>query len=367
MQVDLAREGDDAEILRILRENPVEGAIQVALEREPSSFLAGAVQGDLHQVVVARDESSGRLMGMGSRSVLVAYVNGRETRLGYLSQLRLDRGHRGRTRLIAAGYARLRDLHRADSTPFSITTIVQDNRPARRLLECGLKGLPTYRALEPILTLTLPLTRRRKARPSGVTLERGSARNLGEIAECLQRNGRRHQFAPRWTEDDLLSPARSRGLRPEDFRLARREGKVIGCLARWDQTGFKQTVVRGYEPGLGLLRPLLNLAAPWLRRPRLPPAGEQVRHAFVSHIAVDCDDPEVFLTLLADVYRDSIGGPFDYLILALARRHPLADAVKCVLPHREYVSILYLVHWEDSAAAAGELDGRVPHVEAAIL
>ncbi len=96
MQFDVGRRADDAELRRLLRENPVDGSIRVTLEREPDSFLAAGIEGDTHQVVVARDSGTGRLLGMGTRSVNNAYINGQRERLGYLSQLRLDRDHCGR-------------------------------------------------------------------------------------------------------------------------------------------------------------------------------------------------------------------------------------------------------------------------------
>ena len=69
----------------------MDGRIRIALEREPDSFLAATIEGEIHQVIAVRDRASGRLLGMGSRSVSDAWVNGRRTRLGYLSQLRVTR------------------------------------------------------------------------------------------------------------------------------------------------------------------------------------------------------------------------------------------------------------------------------------
>ena len=346
----------------------MEGRIRITLEREPDSFLAAAIEGDIHQVIVARDEASGRLMGMGSRSELDAYLNGRRARLGYLSQLRTDRRLRGRPRSLKAGYAKLRELHNDGAAPFYVTTIIKDNLPARRILEAGIEGLPVYRPLESFVTLVLPVARRcRNPPPPDITVDRGGAADLGEIADCLQRCSQRYQFAPCWSRETLTSSERTRDLRLEDFYLARRDRRVVGCLARWDQRGFKQSVVQGYARSLGLLSPVINLARPWLAAPRLPRPGEQLRSAFVSHVAVDDDDPDLLVALLAAAYNDAVGGPLDCLLLGFARRNPLLRAVEASFQHRQYVSILYVVHWEDGAAAVDALDGRIPHLEAAIL
>ncbi len=367
MRFEVARAEDDADLLNLLRENPMAGEIQVTLEREPSIFLAARIEGENHQIVVARDESSGQILGMGSRSVRTACVNGHPLRLGYLSQLRTASSLRGRRQLLTSGYALVRQLHEDGQAPFYFTTIVADNRPARRLLEAGLEGLPRYRSLEPFVTLILPVTRKHGPVGTGLTLQRGDECNLQEIVDCLQRNARRHQFASYWRAEDLLSRERTRGLRLNDLFLARRDETVVGCIALWDQSECKQTVVRGYSRRLRILRPLLNLSAPWIGRPKLPPLGVALRNAFISHVAIDEDEPEVLLELLTAAYNESVEHRYDYLMLGFAERNPLAAAVKQAFPYREYVSILYVVHWEDGAEAASAVDDRMPHPEVATL
>jgi hypothetical protein len=366
LRFDLAQPSDDAELRRLLRETPMEGRIRIALTREPDCFLAATIEGGIHQVIVARDRASDRLLGMGSRSVSDAWINGVRARLGYLSQLRVHPTARGRPTTIKTGYAKLKELHRDGATPFYVTTIIEDNLPARRLLEAGIQGLPIYRPLSSLVTLVLPVTGKRRA-ASGPSASRCGPGDLEEIVECLQRYGARYQFAPHWTRDGLVSPERTRGLRTEDFYGARSAGRLVGCLARWDQRAFKQSVVVGYDRTLGLLRPWINLAGPLLRTPRLPPPGEKIRSAFVSHLAVDEDDPEVLLTLLTKAYNDAARDGLDYLMLGLTERHPLLPVVRKRFRFREYVSIIYVVHWEDGSSAVDALDDRVPHLEVAVL
>jgi hypothetical protein len=393
--VELASAADEPELRRLLREHPMAGEIRVTLEREPDMAVSAAVEGEPHATIVAR-RRDGSLCGMGSRSVAGAFVNGSACRLGYLSQLRLDQGERRRAgllRLLAGGYERLRGLRAADEAPFDLTSVVADNRPARRLLEAGLPGLPTYVELEPFVTLVLPVRRARwrgrsgrpggggrpgrprwpgrsacpplAALPGGVTLARGSPERMDEVAACLERNRRRYQFGRRFTAAQLLSPLRSRGLAPRDFHLAiGAGGEVIGCLALWDQSSFKQVVVRGYGRRLGLLRPVLNRLAPLLGTPRLPAAGELLPHAFLSHVAIDGDDARVFAVLLASA-RHAAAGRFLYLVAGFAERHPFLAALR--RRAREYRSILYAVCWEDGKAAVAALDGRIPHLEVALL
>jgi hypothetical protein len=295
-------------------------------------------------------------------------VNGAPCRLGYLSQLRLEGSHRGRRRLLAAGYALARGLRRPDETAFDITTIIADNRAARRLLERGLPEMPSYLELERFLTLILPSTPpRQRPRPTGFRIERARAADLPAVAACLERNRRRYQFAARFTVEDLRSPERSRGLRPEDFQLAVAGTELIGCLALWDQTSFKQVVVHGYSRRLMLLRPWINLVAPLIGVPRLPAADRGLPHGCVSHVAVDGDRADVFLALLAGALEDAGARNHACVLVGLAARHPWAAEVERSYGGRRYSSVIYAVHDEAGAEEVHRLDGRLPHLEVALL
>ncbi len=364
----LAQRADEPELRRLLRESPVEGEIRLALEREPDFFLAAGAGGAEHHTVVAQDASEGRLVGMGTRTVMEVFVNGEPLRLGYLSQLRLEPACRGRRRLLAGAYAVLRDLRAPGEALFDLTTIVSDNQPARRLLLSGIPGLPTYRPLEPFITLFLPTRRSRPVRPPrGLRIERGVPGRMAEIVTCLDRNRRRFQFAARFSAADLLSPGHCPGLLPEDFLLAVGRDGLLGCVALWDQQDFKQIVVRGYGPRLARLRPWLNRAAPLFGAPRLPEPGERLSHAFLSHLAVQDDSPEIFESLLAaaalEARRRNVGG----LVLGLAARSPFLRVMRRRFRARRYESLLCAVHGEDGRRAVEALDERLPHPEVALL
>lgn len=361
MIVEEAAPEDDPELRRLLRDNPIAGEIRVSLEREPNVFLAAAVEGEPHRTIVARNPAGG-IVGMGSRSVWNAFVNGEPCRLGYLSQLRVDRAYRGRKRLLTAGYDLIRSFRNPEELPFDLTSIIADNDVARRLLGAGLLGLPTYREIEEWTTLIVPTTSR--PRKTGIRIERGGQERMGEVAACLERNRRRYQFAPSFSAADLQSPERSRGLAPSDFFLSVAMGEVVGCLALWDQSSFKQVVVQGYAPRLARWRPWMNRLAPMLGTPRLPEPGNSLPHAYLSHLAVDGDDPEIFRALIETAYAEARARRYVYVVTGLAARHPWKDWLEKRFKPRSYSSVLYAVLWEDGAMI---LDGRMPHVEVALL
>lgn len=352
---------DDAALRRLLRQTPMDGDVQVAFAREPSFFHGSEVEGETVSVV-ARDGDDA--VAVFSRSVRACWVAGEPRRLAYLSALRIAPGFRQSRRLLQEGFRQVRLLEEADAEalPWSITTIVSDNERARRLLGAGLPGLPRYVPQEDLVTLAATPWRPLAVPPPGVELRRGDEVDPDELVALLGRWGRRHGLGPVWDRATLEDPARCRGLSWRDFRVATRRGRPVGCVAAWDQGGYKQTLVTGYRGHLRWSRPVVNALAPWLRVPRLPPPGGELRHVTLSHLAVDGDDADVLRAVVGDAHDGWIGR-MGHLTTMLAARHPLLGTLRALLRPREYRSTLYRVGFADLPPPGP----GVPHLEVAAL
>jgi hypothetical protein len=214
------------------------------------------------------------------------------------------------------------------------------------------------------VTMALPRARGRRFRVStGIEIRRGSVELLQDIVSCLDRNGRRYQFTPRWTIEDLLSATRTPGLEPRDFLVAIAGGRVAGCAATWDQRAFKQVVVRGYSRRLARWRRVVNLAGPWAGVSALPAVGRPLEFVYLSHVAVDDDRPDVAAALISEA-RHRLPADVNYIITAFAEGSRMLAAAG---RHRTYRSELYLACWADGQHLVESIDTRLPHPEVAIL
>ena len=366
-EIGLATPADDAAIRALLREHPLPGDIAISFEREPDAGLAAAIEGDPHQTIVAREAATGRIAAIAGRSVHQAFVNGEPARIGYLGQLRIARPFRVSRTLMDAGYAFCRALHDADPVPFYLTSILSGNTSARRLLlDLLSKHAPRMRPVARLVTVVArPSRLPRVDVPAGIRIERGGPGLLDEIVGCLERNGRRHQFARRWTSSDFSSVS-TRGLSLTDFVVALQRDRVIGCLACWDQRAFKQAVVRGYSPWLHRWRWLVNVTGPLTGVPALPAPGRRLELAYLSHVAVDADRADVFLPLLGAA-RALVPRGVDHVVTGFGQASPLLGAIRSTVRHRAYESVLFVASWADGDRAVPRLDGRVPHPEIAVL
>jgi hypothetical protein len=362
-QFELAQPDDDAELRQIMAATPMPGRIAVSFCREPSWFDAAVVDGHFRQVVACRDLRTGRIVGYGCRSVREVYVNGQPASVGYLSCLRLlpDQRNLG---LVARGYAAFRKLHGDGRVPFYLTTIAAGNRPAFDILTSGRAGLPKYYPAGAYYTVALAVPRRRAGtNRGGVRVRPAQLEDLDAVLDFLGAVGPRRQFFPRLEANDFLSPdGTMRGLSLGELLLAERGGRLVGTLAGWDQSGYRQSVVHAYGGWMRWARPLYN-AWGWLcGRPGLPRPGGAFRYLMAALPVVADDDANLFAALLAALRDRTAGGPWTYVLIGLHEVDPLLRLVQryqaaCYKTH------VYVVCWADGEGCRAGLDGRVPYLE----
>ncbi|NOX97453.1 MAG: hypothetical protein GXO98_05255 [Nitrospirae bacterium] len=364
--VELAKESDDLSLKRILCTTPMEGDIKVAFQREPSYFCALETAGKFNQTIVARDTKTNDVVGMGTRSIKPAYVNGEITPIGYLNSLRIDKRYRNRT-LLNRGYTYFRQLHQDKRTQIYLSTIIQDNEKVRQLLTSKRVRLPLYHDIGECRTFAIKLVRKKRGFSKRIAVSKGTNNDLGGIVECLNRNGKEKQFYPYYTKADFRSDKRYlKDFKIEDFYVARVQGKIVGVIGKWDQSGFKQTLISGYSRKIKLIRPVYNHVAKIFKYPQLPEPGKHLTFFYVSFIAIDDNDPNIFAALVRALYNDSVDSKYSYMMIGLFQKDPLLSVIK-QYASIEYKSRIYVVCWDDGEHVFKTLDGRIPYLEISTL
>ena len=353
---------DDADLRQLLRDNPMQqGGFTLSFRREPSYFAACRVLGQSAEVFIGRDRQTGALAGVGARYRLPAYINGQAHSIVYLADLRVQTAYRNSIHLRRA-YQFLRQRHAADPAAVYTTMILQDNRAALATIAAQRAGLPPYHAQGTVHTPLILLGRQKPALVAPCTIRRATAADWANIVAFLNRENARYQFAPVYHENDLAN-GRLRGMQPENIFISEAGGAIVGTLALWQQSAFRQIHIDAYRGAWRLIRPVYNALARLTPLAPLPRAGEALKYAYLSLMAVQHDDLAVFRALLRQAYRASHGTGLHYLIGAFHERHPLRPAFA------DYAGILsggqlFTVQFDSEPYP---LDGRVPYIDAAAI
>lgn len=361
MQFQVAGESDDADIRRLLRETPMPGHISVSLEREPNYFAESHWPGQQRHTIVAK--VNGQVACVGSCVVRKRYVNGVVRRVGYLGGLRLAGSMGGRFDIVRRGYQFFREVIETDPPDLLFTSVAADNIRARRFLERGLPGMPLYEYLRDYVTYLMAARHHHDPQLNSKPLEERCCRN--DLVEHLNLHNRAYQFAPCWSVGEFAK-LDALDLQAED-RLFVSQSDGVGCCLVWDQRGFKQIVIRGYAPWLSRLRPMINLLAGFLKRPRLPVLGSTVSCATVFQLTAQEDEPLALAQLLHSAADLAAARGVECLALGFAADDPRLAIVRQLFPGAEYRSRIYQISWPDSRLSRVELDGGYLQPELALL
>ena len=358
----LAQESDDDALRALLRQISMPGNITLSFQREPSFFLAELAGSAMSQVMICTDHHVGRIVGMGSRSIRSVYIDGRPAQVGYLSMLRGLPESRGNIAL-ARGYRYLKELHADGAIPYYFTTILDDNTEAKTLLTSARAGLPVYKPVARLLTSLLPLTRNPVRKGGSEAASRVEKDQLPEAVAFLQQWNSRYQFAPLYTEQDMLGVSQLLpGFSWENLYVYREHGKVLGTLGIWDQQSLKQTVVTAYSRQMRLIRPLYNLLARMQSKPRLPQVGEDIRILYGAFVS---GNSSAFTSLLQRACAEWSGKGYDYLSLGFCEDSELSP-IASRYAAQQLASTIYIVYWQDESITLPDLCKPV-HVEVATL
>jgi hypothetical protein len=322
----LANRSDDVQLRQLVRETIVPGHIRMAYTREPNFFKAYENSDEDTQVIVA--ESNEEIVGVACRSIRKLFVNGTPLAFGYLSGLRLKPSAQN-TPTLARGYAFLKQLHEDERTPAYLTTIIEGNDKAKRILTSGRANLPSYKPIGGYLTHVVPVKIRSSKPNSDAHIQIKAATEVcgHELTSFLVEEGGKRQFFPVHNCNGQTSAIpRSIGL--GKLLVAEKGNCIVGTMSVWDQDDCKQSVVAGYSGALRALRPVLNLFLGTRRLHPLPNIGQQLRYGTAAMICIKDNDPSVFTSLLKHTLALAAERGLHQFAVGMHERDPLVPALK---------------------------------------
>jgi hypothetical protein len=301
------------------------GEVSLRIDRGPDFFALNRLEGCRWKVGVA--ERAGAIVGCVAASERRSFVNGRELRTGYASDLKVHPAHRDTA--IADELSRYTERVCSDLPPSApvLITVLAGNRAMERRLS-GPRGVPAFTLIGTIRTHSLPILWRRRATTS-IGIMPAKWRDVEEMAALWGRVAPRRQLAPVLSVEAMANWIRSApGLDISSYRLARTQsGELLGFFAAWDQRSFKQLNVLGYSPRMKAARAMFNLVAPVVGAQPMPKTGQALNCVTIAQICVPGDRPDVLRALLSSTHNELRRTGMSFINVGLDTRDPLASAI----------------------------------------
>lgn len=324
-RLDWARAEDGAAIAALLAE-PLPGALRLRLGERAERCAPRSESEERHQAVVVRG-ADGHVLGHGARTVRRLWLGGKVQWLGYLHGLRRSVTLTGDGRRLSRALATLVRSRQVDEVDYDFTAILRDNVRARRVLEGGLPGAPTYHHLTDYRTAIVAASVARRWSWPAIVVCRCPISAIAEAQSVVDSQASEYAMVARIATD------------PESWWTAWRGERLVGVVRRVDRQTERHEAVAGYALWLATLRPLLNLGLLTLRRPTLPAAETDLALIYAACLSVPDYDRDVIRALLGAV---SAAGSCDRVAWGLGAHHPLRSLLD-QLPAWRIDSRLYTV------------------------
>lgn len=324
-----AKPSDNEALIALSAACPMEGDVGLCVDRSPDFFALNRLEGKDFRLVVT-ESPEGSLVGCMAGAERIAYLNGAESKVMYISDLKVHPASRGAGAADAmSSYLREYCRERGGDQVPTVMTVLGGNAPMSKRAE-GPRGLPYLSRFSSIRAYNISLLwPRRLPLVSGVSVSRATSADAEEMVALWKRVASGRQFAPVFTAESFSAwVAAAPGLDWKDYFLARnREGRLLGFLAFWDQDVFKQMRVIRYSRGLRAFRFGFNLAAPLMGAAPLPAPGKQLRYLTAVNICVPGDRADIMRNLVICAYNASRGLNYSFITVGLDRRDPLSAAL----------------------------------------
>jgi len=338
----IATKEDDDSLRELLSDNSMDSWVNLSLEKEPSYFNAQNLMGESY-TMIATDKSINKKIGMYSCSYMQMHLNTKKREVAYFGELRVDKEHRNKIRVLKHGYKSLKTLLPNRATePIYITSIASQNYKARRVLEAKLKEMPKYIPLAEMSTLVFSTSFKSK----NIKLQQASKKDISRVVKFYNKCASSYQFSPHLDELWLSELSDAKGLNINDFYVLENANKEIeACFALWDQREFKQSVIKSYKKPLNAVRPLYNLFAKFTKRVELPRENTMIEQIYIAFLATSKSEP--YLELIQEAASIAKSKGAKACVLGLSSQHPNLKFLKNNLKANVYKTFIEMVSFGD--------------------
>lgn len=348
----LASASDGKEILRILESSAAKGSIELIYTRRPDAYESYMKESGEARVFISRNGD--RVIGTCAEIVREVYIGGEICKAAYVCGLKKDAEYDG-----GVGFdARLiRDLQR-DSIGFYFCSVVSENTDARRMFEKSRRLLEMKQTVG-YKTYILSPGVKVKAKKHNLTFRRATENDTERLIDFLNTEGKKKDMFPVVKSFDGFY-----NLGVEDFYLLLDGDCIVATAALWNQTAYKQYVVKRYGKIMKLAR-IFNPLLSAFHYIKLPKENKALDFPMLAFFLCKDDNAENYLIFLNEIKRE-ISKKYGMFVFGLPDCHfarPFADK----LPSISFETKLYEIKFPWSKQTYQTPDPQTAFFECSLL
>ena len=360
----IAQKKENKEILNLLKNNPIKGGFEIIYQKAPNYFYALKTEGKFNQVLIGKRKN--KIIAIANRSIKPVFINGVKKNIGYLGGLRIDNNFQGQG-LYKKCFKCFLKFHKDNKAKFYLAAIIADSKKSKQIITKKRKSFPQFTKIFRYHTVVINLFKKKKPiKLQNTLIRKATKQDQAQLIDFLIKEGPKKQFFPEYVKEDFKKNEFLKDLSVEDFYIATKNKKIVGVLAKWDQSKFKQTIIKDYNGWIKIFKCFYNFSAKIFKFQPLPKKGGRLKYFFLSHIVIKNNNRDIFKALLRRVYNDNINKEYSYFTVGLSEKDPLLKIARQYF-HISYQSDIYLIHFNQEKKLFKKIKKRIPYLELASL
>ena len=321
-----ATPADGKEILRILESSAAKGSIELIYTRRPDAYESYMKESGEARVFISRDGD--RAIGTCAELIREVYIGGKACRSAYVCGLKKDAHYDGG---VGFGARFIRDLQR-DDIDFYFCSVVAENTDARRMFEKSRRLLDMKQTVG-YKTYILSPKVKVKAKKHNFTFRKATEDDTDRLIGFLNTEGKRKDMFPVIKSFDEFY-----NLSVEDFYLLLNGESIVATAALWNQTEYKQYVVKRYGRIIRLAR-IFNPLFSAFRYIKLPKKNEPLNFPMLAFFLYKDDNTDNYRIFLNEI-KQEISKDYGMFVIGLSDSH-FARPIMDKLPSISFKTKLY--------------------------
>lgn len=315
----LASADDGKEILRILESSAAKGNIELIYTRRSDAYESYMKEFGEARVFISRDGE--RTVGTCAEVIREVYIGGEVCRAAYICGLKKDAEYDGG---VGFGARFIRELRR-DDIDYYFCSVVAENTDARRMFEKTRRLLEMKQTVG-YKTYILSPKVKVKAKKHSFTFRMATENDMDKLIDFLNAEGKKKDMFPVVKSFDEFY-----NLGVEDFYLLLDGESIVATAALWNQTEYKQYVVKRYGKIMRLAR-IFNPLLSAFRYIKLPKENEPLDFPMLSFFVSQSDNEEYYRIMLSEIKKE-IAKLYGMFVIGLTREHfaaPMLDKLPSI-------------------------------------
>ena len=305
----LATSQDGKEILRILESSESSGSIELLYSRRPDAYESYQKEFGEARVFVSKNPEKTITIGTCAELIRDVYIDGKVCRSAYVCGLKKDAKQEG---AVGFGFSFIKDLYRRD-IDFYYYSVIDDNVKTKKMFAKKRRTI-SFTPFAEYKTFIINPKVKIKAPKNPFVFKRATQEDEESIIKFLNQEGRKKNLFP-----VVKSLNQFYNLSYNDFYLLLDGQDVVATVALWNQTGYKQYIVKRYRKLMKFAR-LFNWLLHALGYVKLPPENQSLNFPMLSFFVCKNDNIDYYKIMLKNIVNE-IKKSYEMFVIGLHKKH----------------------------------------------